>query len=209
MRHEARVITEPGRATRCRSLSSQYMLSKPAMKNKLTFSILICGVLLVPALARAQTSAPAPSQMDPSSTRERPLSEAEEEMRAKQAIKFAEKEHRENIDRAKEIANIGKQLKAAASNAPLMSRDSEKKIERLEKLTRKVRGEAGGDDQEVELKNRPSDLPSAMALVSEAAETLSKEVQNTPRQVVSAAVIEKANVLLELIKLMRTLSAKP
>lgn len=179
------------------------------MKNKLTFSILICGVLLVPALAKAQTGSPAPSQMDPSTTRERPLSEAEEEMRAKQAIKFAEKEHRENLDRAKEIAKIGKELRATASNAPFMSRDSEKKIERLEKLTRKVRGEAGGDDQEVELKTRPGDLPSAMALVGEAAETLSKEVQNTPRQVVSAAVIENANVLLELIRLMRTLSAKP
>ena len=133
----------------------------------------------------------------------------EEEMRAKQAIKFAEKEHRENLDRAKEIAKIGKELRATASNAPFMSRDSEKKIERLEKLTRKVRGEAGGDDQEVELKTRPGDLPSAMALVGEAAETLSKEVQNTPRQVVSPAVIENANVLLELIRLMRTLSAKP
>ena len=185
------------------------MLSKPAMKNKLTFSILICGVLLVPALAKAQTGSPAPSQMDPSTTRERPLYEAEEEMRAKQAIKFAEKEHRENLDRAKEIAKIGKELRATASNAPFMGRDSEKKIERLEKLTRKVRGEAGGDDQEVELKTRPGDLPSAMALVGEAAETLSKEVQNTPRQVVSAAVIENANVLLELIRLMRTLSAKP
>lgn len=179
------------------------------MKNKLTFCILICGVLLVPALARAQTRAPAPSQMDPSSTRERPLSEAEEEMRAKQAIKFAEKEHRDNLDRAKEIANIGKELKAAASNGLLMSRDSEKKIDRLEKLTRKVRGEAGGDDQEVELKGLPSDLPLALARVAEAAETLSNEVQNTPRQVVSAAVIENANVLLELIKLTRTLSAKP
>jgi hypothetical protein len=147
--------------------------------------------------------------MDPSSTRERPLSEAEEEMRATQAIKFAEKEHRENIDRAKEIANIGKELKAAARSAPLLSRESEKRIERLEKLTRKVRGEAGGDDQEVKLKDRPGDLPSAMARAGEAAETLSKEVQNTPRQVVSAAVIENANVLLELIRLVRTLSARP
>lgn len=185
------------------------MLSKPAMRNKLTFSILICGVLLVPALARSQTRTPAPSQMDPSTTRERPLSEAEEEMRAKQAIKFAEQEYRENLDRAKQIANIGKELKLAAGNASLMGQNSEKKVERLEKLTRKVRGEAGGDDQEVELKDRPRDLPSTMARVGEAAEELSKEVQNTPRQVVSAAVIEKANVLLELIKLMRTLSAKP
>ena len=179
------------------------------MKITLTFAILICGLLLVPALARAQTRTPPPSQMDPTMTRERPLSEMEEEMRAKQAIKFAEKGHQENLDRAKEIGNIGKELKAAAGNVPLISPESEKKIDRLEKLTRKIRGEAGGDDQEVEVKNRPSDLPSAMTRMAEAAEKLSKDVQNTPRQVVSASVIENANVLLELIKLVRTLSAKP
>lgn len=177
------------------------------MKITLTFAILVFAILLVPALARAQR--PAPSQMDPTLTRERPLSEIEEEMRAKQAIKFAEKGHRENLDRAKEIGNIGKEIKAAANNTPLLSPESEKKIERLEKLTRKVRGEAGGDDQEVEVKNRPADLASAMTRIGEAAEKLSKEVQNTPRQVVSASVIENANVLLELIKLVRTLSAKP
>jgi len=182
------------------------------MKTKLTFAILICGVIIFPAIARAQTRVPAPSQMDPSTTRERPLSEIEEEIRAKQAIKFAEKEHRENLDRAKEIANIGRELKAASAaskDAPLLSRESEKKIERLEKLTRKVRGEAGGDDQEVEMQNRPNDFPSALNRLGEAAEALSKEVQNTPRQVVSAAVIENANVLLELIKLVRTFSGKP
>jgi hypothetical protein len=178
------------------------------MKKTLTFAILICGLFFVPALARAQTTAPSPSQMDPSMTRERPLSEMEEEMRAKQAIKFAEKEHRENVDRAKEIGSIGREIKAAAKATPLLSHGSEKKIERLEKLTKKIRGEAGGDDQEVELKNRPADLPAAMLRIGEAAETLSKEVQNTPRQVVSASVIENANVLLELIKLVRTLSAK-
>lgn len=179
------------------------------MKNTLTFAILICGLLLVPALVKGQTRSPAPSQMDPSMTRERPVSEMEEEMRAKQAIKFAEKGHQENLDRAKEIGTIGKELRSAAKNRPLMSHDSEKKIERLEKLTRKIRGEAGGDDQEVELKNRPADLPSAIARMGEAAEILSKDVHNTPRQVVSATVIENANVLLELIKVVRTLSGKP
>jgi hypothetical protein len=180
------------------------------MKNTLTFAILICGLLALPALARAQTGSPAPSQMDPTTTRrERPLSEMEEEMRAKQAIKYAEKGHQENLDRAKEIGNIGKQLKAAAKDTPLLSSESEKKIERLEKLTRKIRGEAGGDDQEVKLPNRPNDLPSAMTRIADAAELLSKDVQNTPRQVVSASVIENANVLLELIRIARTLSAKP
>lgn len=185
------------------------MLSKPAMKTKLTFTISICFLFLFPALAAGQTRTLPPSEMDPSTTRERPLSEAEEEMRAKQAIKYAERGHQENLDRAKEIAKIGKDLKAAARNTSLFSRECDKKIERLEKLTRKVRGEAGGDDQEVALKDRPKDLTSAMTLIGETAEVLSKEVQNTPRQVVSAAVIENANVLLELIRLARSFSGKP
>jgi hypothetical protein len=147
--------------------------------------------------------------MDPSATRERPLTEMEEELKAKQAIKYAEKGHQDNLNRAKEIADIGKELKAAANETPLLSRESQKKLERLEKLTRKIRGEAGGDDQEIQLPNRPSDVPSAIKSIAEAAETLSKDVQNTPRQVVSASVIENANVLLELIRVMRTLSGKP
>ena len=186
------------------------MLGESEMKKTLILTTtLMCGLLLVPALVRAQTRPPAPSQLDPSATRERPLSEIEEELKAKQAIKYAEKGHKENLNRAKEIADIGKELKASVNETPLMGRESHKKLERLEKLTRKVRGEAGGDDQEVELPDRPADVPSTITRIAEAAETLSKDVQNTPRQVVSASVIEKANVLLELIKIVRTLSRQP
>ena len=66
-----------------RSMSSQCMLSEPGMKNKLTFLSLICGLLFFRAVALAQTRPPAPSQMDPSTTREQPLSEIEEEIKAK------------------------------------------------------------------------------------------------------------------------------
>lgn len=179
------------------------------MKNTLTLVTLLCGIFFSSALAAGQTVSPPPSQMDPTTTRERPMTEMEAEMKAKLAIKYAEKGHQENLDRAKEIADIGKELKAAANETPLLSRDSQKKIERLEKLTRKIRGEAGGDDQEIELPNRPSDLPAAMGRIAETAETLSKDVQNTPRQVVSTSVIQNANVLLELIKLVRTLTRQP
>ncbi len=177
------------------------------MKNTLKLITLICGLLLLPALASGQTRPQAPSDLDPAATRgerERPGTEMEAEMRAKQAIKYAEKGHQENIDRAKEIAQIGKELKSAVSDKPILNSDSQKKLERLEKLTRKIRGEAGGDDQDIEIPNRPTDVPSTVSRIAEAADTLSKQVQNTPRQVVSTCVIEDANVLLELIKLMRT-----
>ena len=132
-----------------------------------------------------------------------PLTTFEEEIRAKREIKIAEKEHQENLNRAKEIAEIGKQLKDFKDNSTL-DRDCVKKIERLEKLTKKVRSEAGGDDEEITITPRPTDLPSAMKQISEASETLSKDVENTPRRVVSASVINNANVLLELIRLARS-----
>ena len=176
------------------------------MKKTLTFLTLISGLLLFPAFAGAQTRSPAPSQMDPTMTRDRPATEMEEEMKAKQAIKYAEKGHQENLDRAKEISEIGKELKAAVHDTSILDRESQKKIERLEKLTRKIRGEAGGDDQEIEIPNRPTDVPSTITRIAEAAGTLSKDVQNTPRQVISTSVIENANVLLELIKIARSLA---
>jgi hypothetical protein len=125
-------------------------------------------------------------------------------LRAKRAIRLAEKEHEENLKRAREIAQIGKELNDSMKNKPVLDRDSLKKVERLEKLTKKVRGEAGGEDEEVEIPDRPADLSSTLAQIAEASESLSKEVIDTPRQVVSASVIGKANVLLELIKMVRS-----
>lgn len=144
-----------------------------------------------------------PNSRDPRDPNTPPLTEVEEEMRAKHAIKHAEKEHEENLDRAREIGQIGKELQECAKNAATLDRDFLKKVERLEKLTRKVRGEAGGEDDEVKLPKRPTDTASAIAQLADASETLSKDVQNTPRQVVSASVIGNANVLLELIKIVR------
>jgi hypothetical protein len=138
---------------------------------------------------------------DPDDT---PLTTFEEELRAKRAIRLAEKEHEENLKRAREIAQIGKELNDSMKNKPVLDRDSLKKVERLEKLTKKVRGEAGGEDEEVEIPDRPADLSSTLAQIAEASESLSKEVIDTPRQVVSASVIGKANVLLELIKMVRS-----
>jgi hypothetical protein len=118
---------------------------------------------------------------------------------------MAEKEHEENLDRAREIGQIGKFLKERFHGHSTLDRDYFKKIERLEKLTKKVRSEAGGEDEEVNI-TRPTDLSSAITQIAEASETLSKDVQNTPRRVVSASVIGNANVLLELIKIARTIA---
>ena len=176
-----------------------------------TSSLILFAFLFCAGLVVAQTQGlpipipPAPIRpndgaSDPNAP---PLTEIEEELRAKNAIKFAEKEHQENLDRAREIGQIGKELQECAKNTAVLDREFLKKVERLEKLTKKIRGEAGGEDEEVKLTKHPADVASAITQVAEASETLSKDVQNTPRQVVSASVIGNANVLLELIKILR------
>ena len=140
---------------------------------------------------------------------EPPLTTFEEELRMKRAIKLAEKDHQENLDRAREIAQIAKDLKENVKDESNLDRNAVKKVDRLEKLTKKIRGEAGGEDEEVEIVNRPTDVCSAVQQIADASDSLSKDVQNTPRQVVSASVICNANVLLELIKILRTFVRQP
>lgn len=163
-------------------------------------------------IAQTQTS-PSPARniprASPRDPDEPPLTSIEEELNAKRAIKFAEKVHQENLGRAREIAEIGKGLRESFKNKPSIDREFLKKIDRLEKLTRKVREEAGGDDQEVKIADRPSDINSVVTQIAEVSESFSKDVKNTPRQVVSSSVIGSANVLLELIRMLRTFTRQP
>ena len=132
-----------------------------------------------------------------------PLTTFEEEMRAKRLIKMAEKEHEDNLKRAREISQLGQDLKECVKSRSSLDRENAKKLDRIEKLAKKIRGEAGGEDDDVQILDAPSDIPSAMSLIADNADLLSKDVQKTPRQVVSASVIDRANVLLELVKIVR------
>jgi len=156
----------------------------------------------VPVQKPSPTPQPRPVDGTFKNPDESPLTTFEEEMKAKREIKIAEKDHEENLNRAKEIGEIAKQLKESSKNSTA-DRDCFKKIERLEKLTKKVRSEAGGEDEEMTITPGPADLPAAIKQIAEASETLSKDVQNTPRRVVSTSVISNANVLLQLIKIAR------
>jgi hypothetical protein len=108
------------------------------------------------------------------------------------------------LKRAREIAEIGKELQETLKDKSIVDRNSLKKVERLEKLTKKIRSEAGGDDEDVTIDNKPSDLCGTVTKIAEASASLSKNVHETPRQVVSASVIGEANVLLELLKMVRS-----
>jgi chromosome segregation ATPase len=179
--------------------------------------LLIIGLIVFfPLVAVAQTNTQKKQTTRPpetgsagkssSSDDDAPLTTFEEEIRAKRAIKIAEKEHQANLDRAHEISQLGKELQEALKQRESLEREDNKKLDRLEKLTKKVRGDAGGEASEVKLDSQPGDLAATVGRLVEVTDSLSKSVQSTPRQVVSTAVIDNANVLLELIRMMRSFS---
>ncbi|HBB88118.1 MAG TPA: hypothetical protein DC047_10920 [Blastocatellia bacterium] len=137
-----------------------------------------------------------------------PFASMEEEMRAKRAIKFAEKEYRENIDRAHELADLGSQLGASYKKNQQFDRTDWKKLERLEKLAKAIRNAAGGSNWEIDSDKHSVSLTVNVEELLTVVGSLADRVEKTPRHVVSAAVIDEANVLLELIRLVRELSPK-
>ena len=130
----------------------------------------------------------------------------EAEMLARSEIKAAEKEYKENLDRAREAAQLSTEIRDAFSNTKAFSRTEQKKLERLEKITRKLRNGAGGSDAELTDAEAPSLLEPALARLAELTDKLRKGVEKTPRQVISAAVIERANEVLEIIRAVRSIT---
>jgi hypothetical protein len=137
------------------------------------------------------------------------IGQPEAEMKARRAIMFQEKEYKDNVARAREVAKLGSDLQQSFKDRNALDRNDDKKLERLEKLTKKIRSQAGGSDDEEATESQPESLEVAVADLADSSQSLCKGVEATPRQVVSAAVISQANKLLELIHLVRTMIAKP
>lgn len=169
-------------------------------------------LLAVVNTASAQRARPTPEPSLPRISRPDeppdPMASMEEEMRAKRAIKYAEKEYRENIDRAHELADLGSQLGESFKKNQQFDRADWKKLDRLEKLAKAIRNAAGGSNSEPESDKHSVSLTVNVEQLLTVVNSLAERVEKTPRHVISAAVIDEANVLLELIRLVRELSPK-
>jgi hypothetical protein len=128
-----------------------------------------------------------------------------QEMHAKLALKVAEKEYQKNVDRARDLSALGESVNTSFKQKTYLGEDDLKKLEKAEKLAKAIRSAAGGSEDDNQIEKPPKDLACALSMFAEVAESLKKNVEKTPKHVVSAAVIDEANVLLELTRIVRTL----
>lgn len=133
----------------------------------------------------------------------------EEEMRAKRAIKMADKAYQQNMERARDLSVLGETVNTSFKQKTYLGRDDIKKLEKAEKLAKSIRNAAGGSEDENQMEQPPKDLASALSRLAEVAESLKKNVEKTPKHVISTTVIDEANVLLELTRIIRALTPNP
>ena len=137
-----------------------------------------------------------------------PFAAVEEELKAKRAIKFAEKEYQENLDRARDLSVLGAELVASFKQKHTLDQEDINKLDKVEKLTKRIRNAAGGSEDDTEIEKPPTDMAAAVKMLGELSHSLKEKVEKTPKHVISAAVIDQANALLELIRIVRTLPSK-
>ncbi|MEK6283819.1 MAG: hypothetical protein AABN95_25970 [Acidobacteriota bacterium] len=156
--------------------------------------------------SQASQTLPTPVPPTPADQRNetRMFATMEEEMRAKRDIQSADKAYRDNLNRARDLASLCVVFKEKKH----LDRDDLKKLDKAEKLAKGIRDAVGGSSEEVQLEKRPADLAAALTQLVELAESLRHKVEKTPKRVVSAAVINEANVLLELIHIIRGMQPK-
>ena len=171
----------------------------------------IFAAVVVAALsfgAQAQSKPPKPEDPFPTpepQRRPRPLGSPEEEMLRAAEIRHEEESHKEMVERADEAAQLGDDILTSFKRNNSLTREDLKKLERLEKLARKIRGGAGGSDDDKQLRDPPGKIEGAVSRLAELTCDLKKSVLKTSRLVISAGVIERSNEMIELIRHIRSI----
>jgi hypothetical protein len=126
---------------------------------------------------------------------------------AKMCIEQQKKEYAEMLKRGEEALKLSEDLEKAFAANNSLSAEDRKKLERLEKIVKKIRGDLGGgdDDKEVETgeDNSPLSMSNAFKVLQENTVKLVDELKKATRHTISAVAIHSSNVLLKVVKFLR------
>jgi archaellum component FlaC len=162
-------------------------------------------VLTVPAqsgppLRPAPSSQPTPGQKKDDDV---DFSSRQDDARTRLMLKAEKKAYQEHLARAKEASDLAAELQKTYDTARVFNAADFKKLERLEKLVRRIRNEVGGSQTDADPKDLPKTIDEGVTVLAKSTKDLHKEVEQTPRRIVSASIIEQANKLIALIQHLR------
>lgn len=120
---------------------------------------------------------------------------------AKTRIEKEKKEYDELLKRGEEASKLGEELEKSFALNNKFFPDDQKKLDRLEKLVKKIRKELGGDDSEEE-ENPPTNQNAVKTLQSKSANLFS-ELKKANRYTISVIAIDSTNSLIKAVRFLR------
>jgi hypothetical protein len=192
----------------------QVMLWQVKLAESVSAAVLavVCALFVtaIPAFAQSSPRSPiAPPPTPPPANKQDDhdndvdFGSRETDARTRLILKAEKKAYDEHVARAKEASDLAGQLKTSYAATNIFNAADQKKLERLEKLTKRIRNEVGGSEMDADPKDLPSTVPDGINAMADMAKELYDEVEKTPRRVVSASLIEQANKLLAVIQFVR------
>ncbi|MEP6900342.1 MAG: hypothetical protein ABJA66_01250 [Actinomycetota bacterium] len=129
---------------------------------------------------------------------------------AKQRIAREKKDYQELLDRSQEAVKLSEELEKSFAATNQLSVDDEKKLDRLEKLVKKIRSELGADSDDGEENiddqdnnGKSSTMVNSLKTLQSKSSQLFDEIKKQTRYSVSVIAIQTSNTLLRIVKYIR------
>lgn len=164
-----------------------------------TFAVLLTAVGAIFAQGDATTRNGTPAAKED-------LPKNIQESLAKQRIERDKKDYAELLARGEEAVKISEDLEKSFTQNNQLSIEDRKKLDRLEKIVKKIRSELGGDDDEQQVvfeDDQPATVVNALKTLQNNAGKLFGELKKTTRYSVSVVAVESSNLLLKVVRFLR------
>lgn len=166
---------------------------------------LLCVFALMSICAAAQGEASTASGRTP---QKEELPKNIQETLRKQEILKAKKDHEEMLKNSEEAIKLSDELENSYKKTNALNVEDRKKLERLEKLLKKIRRELGGDDDGNQTESepdeeKPSNIVSALKKLQTSASGLLDELKKTSRFSISVVAIQSSNALLKIVRFLK------
>jgi membrane-associated HD superfamily phosphohydrolase len=126
---------------------------------------------------------------------------------AKGRIEREKKDFEELVQNGEEAAQLSESLEKTFAESNKLSVEDQKKLDRLEKLAKKIRRELGandnGNEDATEEVENPSSLRDAFRALQSSTGKLVAELKKTTRYSISVLAIQSSNAFLKVVKFIR------
>ena len=165
------------------------------------FSRLFLIIFFIAATVAAAVAQSDASDRDPNHKEDVP--KGIQETLAKQRINREKKDFAELLKRGDEAIKLSDELEKSYVKNNMFSTDDQKKLDRLEKVVKKIRSELGANDDDDQAVEKPLSLLNALKILQTNTVQLVDELKKNSRYSISVVAVESSNALLSLVRFLR------